>query len=250
MVECKYLYLSFVSCVIGDELSGKRRGGILVSMWLLGCGAVVHFSTSFRVYKLCVGYWAVHVLLPSTINETWSRHFGSVPCSTLVFQDFKVWLVAVWEMLAYSFFLFMFAASIVREVFQDELGADFAARSCKVCLMKLCFGASVSSPVFIDCVLLFIRNSCPGCSDENLHDLLLAFISWHGMSIFALVYVRNRDREGVAYFESWGMWSSLLPREPGVVAVDVDWSSGRHAFTFFLRSISSLIRIFLTSSSE
>ena len=30
-------------CVIGVKLSGKRREGILVSIWLLGCRAVVHF---------------------------------------------------------------------------------------------------------------------------------------------------------------------------------------------------------------
>jgi len=50
--------------------------------------------------------------------------------------------------------------------------------------------------------VLFMTNSRPGCSDGNLHDLLLASISWHGISIFALVYVRNPGREGVACFES------------------------------------------------
>lgn len=106
-------------------------------------------------------------------------------------------------MLACSFVLFMLAASIVGEVFQDELGGDFEARSCDLCLMKLFFGASVSTPVSMDYVLFCVlRILVQVCSDENTHDLLLAFVSMYGISIFALVPVRNLDREGVAYIES------------------------------------------------
>lgn len=90
------------------------------------------------------------------------------------------------------------------------------------------FGASVSTPLF------------PGRSDENLHDLPLAFLSWYGISIFALVYVRNLDREGVAYFESRDVWSSLLPREAGVSALVADWNSCRYTLTFLTRDIFRL----------